>query len=259
MSSPKQERSNLVQSVDRALAIMEFLAAQGDASVTDIAKALGIHKSTAFRLLATLEQRGFVEQERNRGNYRLGLSLVHLAGTVTSNLELVRLGRPICERLSQETQETVNLALLERDTVLNIDQVIGDSAVVSMNWVGHRSPLSCTSTGKAILAFLPELEQLHFISKPLERCTEHSIQKFEILENQLKDARTQGYAFTIEELELGMNAVAAPIFSFEGRAIAAICVSGPSYRLIDSEIPRLGELTKNAAREISSLLGWKNL
>ncbi len=244
-----------IQSVDRSLAILEHLA-KGAASVTELADILSIHKSTAFRLLATLEQHGFVSQETERGKYRLGMTLVHLAATVTADLDLVRIARPICERLSESVQETVNLAILEKNEVINIDQVIGSSAVVSMNWIGKRNPLSCTSTGKVLLAFLPDAKQF---LKRLEPCTPHSVINAEVLEAQLEDIRERGYGFTVEELELGLNAVAAPIWSFKNEVVAAVCISGPSYRLSTARIPELGELTKQAGLDISKKLGKDKL
>jgi IclR family transcriptional regulator, acetate operon repressor len=248
-----------IQSVDRSLAILEHLAS-GPASVSEVGESLGIHKSTAFRLLATLEQRGFVSQEEERGKYRLGMTLVHLAASVTADLDLVRLARPICEQLSERVQETVNLAVLEKSFVLaksrviNIDQVIGSSAIVSMNWVGKRNPLSCTSTGKVLLAFLPDARS--YLGK-LEPCTQHSITKATLLEKQLGDIRKHGYSFTIEELELGLSAVAAPVWSSTNEVIAAVCISGPSYRITKERISELGELTKKAGLEISGKLGWQ--
>jgi IclR family transcriptional regulator, acetate operon repressor len=245
--------SNQIQSVNRSLAILKHLAT-GPASVGEVAEALQIHKSTAFRLLATLEQHGFVSQAAERGKYRLGMTLVHLAATVTADLDLVRLARPVCEKLSESVQETVNIAVLEKNEVINIDQVIGSSAVVSMNWVGKRNPLSCTSTGKVLLAFASNTKE---ILQKLEPCTKHSIMKMNILEKQLADIRKLGYGFTTEELELGLNAVAAPIWSFKGEVIAAVCISGPSYRLSKERIPELGELTRQAGLEISTQLGFK--
>jgi IclR family transcriptional regulator, acetate operon repressor len=248
----KQDKA-AIQSVDRSLAILEHLS-KGASSVTELARALDIHKSTAFRLLATLEARGFVTQEAERGKYRLGMTLVHLAATVTADLDLVRLARPICEMLSEAAQETVNLAVLEQNEVINLDQVIGSSAIVSVNWVGRRSPLSCTSTGKVLLAFLPSATKS---LKKLEACTEYSVTDVKQLEQQLEDIRKYGYGFTTEELELGLNAVAAPIWSAKNEVIAAVCISGPSYRITKERIPELGELTKKAGLEISEKLGFK--
>jgi IclR family transcriptional regulator, acetate operon repressor len=248
----RAKNTSQIQSVDRSLTILEHLS-KGAGSVSEVAKALKIHKSTAFRLLATLEQHGFVSQEAERGKYRLGMTLVHLAATVTADLDLVKLARPVCEKLSEQVQETVNLAVLEHNAVINIDQVIGSTSIVSVNWVGKRNPLTCTSTGKVLLAFTANTKD---ILKNLEPCTKHSITKMNILEKQLDDIRQKGYGFTLEELELGLNAVAAPIWSFKGEVVAAICISGPSYRLSKERIPELGELTKQAGLEISRKLGY---
>lgn len=244
--------SSLLQSVDRALSILEFLA-KGPSSVTEIGDALGIHKSTAFRMLATLEQKGFVTQEAERGKYRLGRTLVYLAEAVNVDSDLLQASRPVCKWLSEVTQETVNIAVLEKQEVVNIDQVIGSSGVVSMNWVGMRNPLSCTSTGKVLLAF-SEPQQVSLLP-----CTQYSIRDLNIFKKQLEDIRQHGYGFSLEELELGLNAVAAPIFSSQGKSIASICISGPSYRVTQERIPELGELTKQAGLEISQRLGYKSL
>jgi DNA-binding IclR family transcriptional regulator len=219
-------------------------------SVTEIGDALDIHKSTAFRMLATLEQKGFVTQEEERGKYRLGRMLVYLAEAVNIDTDLLHASRPVCKWLSEVTQETVNVAVLEKHEVVNIDQVIGSSGVVSNNWVGKRNPLSCTSTGKVLVAFALRK------SVSLDKCTEHSIDDLYAFHKQLEDIRQKGYGFTLEELELGLNAVAAPIYSMAGTAIAALSVSGPSYRVTKERIPELGELTKQAGLEISQKLGY---
>jgi IclR family transcriptional regulator, acetate operon repressor len=252
VTNAKQDKA-AIQSVDRSLAILEHLSS-GPQSVTELAHTLGIHKSTAFRLLATLETRGFVSQESERGKYRLGMKLVHLATSVTADLDLIRLARPICEELSEATQETVNIAVLEGNEVINLDQVIGSSAIVSMNWTGKRHPPSCTSTGKVLLAFLSDAKK--YLRK-LEPCTDHSITNIKHFQEQLEDIRVNGYGFTTEELELGLSAVAAPVWSAKNEVIAAVCVSGPSYRMTKERIPELGELTKKAGLEISEKLGFK--
>ena len=252
----KESTTSTVQSVDRALTILSYLADNGGSGVTEVANALEIHKSTASRLLATLASHGFVTQEDGR-EYRLGVGVVRLAGAVTADSELIRLARPVCKRLSEAVQETVNLSILDGDEVINIDQVIGTASVVSVNWVGRRSPLNCTSTGKVLLAFASADERHRLFRKPLKRCTQHSVLKFEVLEKQLRDIRSLGYSYTSEELELGMNAVAAPVFSFDSEVTAALSISGPSYRMTDTRIPDLGEAAIEAAREISAGLGFQ--
>ncbi|MFP5347088.1 MAG: IclR family transcriptional regulator, partial [Actinomycetes bacterium] len=118
-----------VQSVERAMTILEQLASAGECGVTEIAAALGVHKSTAFRLLSTLERGGLVEQSTERGKYRLGLGLVRLAGATTARLDLVRQARAVCRQLAASTGETVNIAVLSGMSALYLDQAAGTSAL----------------------------------------------------------------------------------------------------------------------------------
>src|SRR4051795_9447652 len=143
-----------VQSVDRALTIMNILARLGQAGVTEIAVELGVHKSTAFRLVTTLESHEFVEQTEDRGKYRLGLGLVRLAGASTARLDVVQEARPVCRRLAAASGETVNVAVLSEQAALYVDQVAGGSALPSHNWVGQHIPLHATSNGKVLLSGL---------------------------------------------------------------------------------------------------------
>src|SRR5262245_22233884 len=136
-----------VQSVDRAVTILEILARRGETGVTEVAAELGVHKSTAFRLVAALERRGLVEQAGDRGKYRLGFGIVRLAGATTAQLDLARESRTVCERLAQEIGETVNIAILEDLHAINISQVRGPAAITGYNWVGQRTPVHATSSG----------------------------------------------------------------------------------------------------------------
>ena len=143
-----------VQSVDRALTILGILARLGEAGVTEIAGELGVHKSTAFRLVATLESHGMVEQNEDRGKYRLGVGVLRLAGATTARLDVVQEARPICRKLAADSGETVNIAVLSDRSALYLDQVAGQSALQSHNWVGQHIPLHATSNGKVLLSGL---------------------------------------------------------------------------------------------------------
>jgi IclR family acetate operon transcriptional repressor len=212
MSNDAQSPESPVQSVDRAVTILELLARQGETGVTEIAGELGVHKSTAFRLTAALELRGLVEQTGDRGKYRLGMGLVRLAGAATMRMDLSLQSRPVCEQLAAEVAETINIAILDADEAVNIDQVIGPSAISSHNWVGQRTPLHATSSGKVLLAHLPAAAlETRLNGAPLKRYTERTVTGAGELREQLGAARRAGYAYTIEELEEGLNAVAAPI------------------------------------------------
>lgn len=249
-------KSSVVQSVDRALTIMEILARDDWSGVTEIAKELGIHKSTVFRLVSTLERRGFVEQHTQTQKYRLGFAVVRLANGVRAELDLAQLARPVCERLSEHTGETVNLAVLEGGDVVNVDQVNLSSQTVSVNWLGRRSALHATSTGKVFLAAMPPQDLDTYIARGLSRNTPHTITDPENLRAHLSEVRRLGFGTGFEELEEGLNAVAAPVRGADGQLVAALCVSAPSYRLTSGDVEEVGKLVSAGALEVSRRLGF---
>jgi DNA-binding IclR family transcriptional regulator len=247
---------NRVQSLDRALEILKLLGSEPEMRVTDLARRLEVHKSTAFRLLATLQEHGLVEQNPVSEKYRLGYGLVRLAGSVVGELDLARAARPILEQLAIRTSETVNLAILQGDQVVNIDQIAAPHLVVNVNWVGKQTPLHCTSNGKVLLAYLPEDERGTLLGRPLHRFTPRTITDPRTLEKQLRRVVDDGYAFTLEELELGLNAVAAPVRGSDGAVRAAVSVAGPSYRVTPHRLQELGEMVKEAAEAITQRMGY---
>ncbi len=245
----------VIQSVDRAIDVLEYLARYGEGAVTDVASVLRVHKSTVFRLLAALEARGLVEQVSERGKYRLGSGILRLAGAAAERLDIVEQSREVTRRLALEIGETVNVARYEAGAAVNLDQARGAAAVTSHNWVGQATALHATSSGKVLLAHLDrDLRERHLVG-PLERFTPATVTDPDRLRQQLEECLAAGWAFTIEELELGLNAVAAPIRQHDGSVIAAVSVSGPSYRLTPERIPVVARSTVAAADEISRRLG----
>jgi IclR family transcriptional regulator, acetate operon repressor len=257
MSTGFALRNNRVQSLGRALEMLDLLAnAGGELGVTELARRLEVHKSTASRLLATLQEHGLVEQNPASDKYRLGYGLVRLAGAVVAELDLARAARAVMQELADRTRETVNLALLQGDQVVNIDQISAPHLVVNVNWVGKQNPMHCTSTGKVLLAFLPADDRRRLLSKPLHRLTPRTITERSTLDKQLQRVREDGYAFTLEELEVGLNAVAAPVRDSRGAVIAAVSVSGPSYRVSPQRLGDLGMMAREAAEAISRRMGF---
>jgi DNA-binding IclR family transcriptional regulator len=255
-AGPGREDAGPVQSVDRAVAILEILARDGEAGVTEVARELGVHKSTASRLLAALDRRELVAQDAARGRYRLGMGLVRLAGAAGRGLDLVQESRPVCRALAQEVGETVNLAILSGRDALYLDQVAGPAALSPHNWAGQRIPLHATSDGKVLLAYLPEAEVAESLAPPLARFTERTITDLARFPALLAAIRRQGYATAVEELEAGLTAVAAPVRNAEGVVVASISASGPSFRIPADRIPVLAGSVRRAAAEISRRLGW---
>lgn len=244
-----------VQSVDRALAILDILARRGEAGVTELAAELDVHKSTAFRLVGALEARRLVEQVSERGKYRLGFGIVRLAGATTATLDLPRESQPVCERLAAEFDETVNVAIMNDGQATNVTQVFGTAAVTTRNWIGQRTPLHATSSGKVLLAWAPE-DALTLALDTLERYTPHTITSRSKLLAELETVRRRGWGCTAEEFEVGLNAVAAPIRGDAGEVVAAVSVSGPAYRLAPERYPAMAERLRTGAEEISSRIGY---
>lgn len=245
-----------VQSVDRAISIMEILAGRGEAGVTEIAAEIEVHKSTAFRLLGALEARGLVEQTEDRGKYRLGFGLVRLAGSVSMRMDVTQQSRPVSQRLAEEIGETVNIAVLRSHYAVNLDQVRGPSAVTAHNWVGQLTPLHATSSGKVLLAYVERQRRADLLrSAGLARYTPSTVTSVEDLERELAEVREHGYALSLEELEVGLNALAAPVRSFRGEVVAAISASGPAYRFSEKRMRELASVLVKGAEEISHRLG----
>jgi len=244
-----------VQSVERALAILEILARSGEAGVTGIASEIGVHKSTAFRLVSTLEQGGLVEQSVDRGKYRLGMGILRLAGATTARLDLVQEARPICRRLASTTGETVNIAVLSDHAALYLDQVAGASSLQPHNWVGQHIPLHATSNGKVLLSELPEDELARTLGA-MPSYTDATITTKKRLRAELDDVRGRGYATAVDELEVGLTAMAAPIRNAHGDVIAALSLSGPTFRLDEARVGEVLPALLEAANEVSHRLGW---
>jgi DNA-binding IclR family transcriptional regulator len=249
------EGSAGVQSVDRALTILEVLARVGEAGVTEIAGELGVHKSTAFRLVTTLEAHRLVEQTTERGRYRLGVGVLRLAGATTARLDLVQEARPLCRRLAAETGETVNIAVLSESSALYLDQIAGSSALQPHNWVGQHIPLHATSNGKVLLSGLDDVRVKELLGT-LSRYTATTITKKGRLREELALVREQGYAVAVDELEEGLTAVAAPIRNAHGDVVASMSVSGPTFRLPEERVADVVRLLVEAAAEVSHRLGW---
>jgi DNA-binding IclR family transcriptional regulator len=244
-----------VQSVDRAITILELLAREGESSVTEIAAQLGVHKSTAFRLLATLEVHRLVEQVNDRGRYRLGVGNLRLAGATTARLDVVSEARPVVRQLAADTGETVNITVRSDESALYLDQVAGSSALQSHNWVGQRIPLHATSNGKVLLSEL-STEELDDAVAHLARFTDHTVTSRQILDEELAEVRRLGYALAVDELESGLTAAAAPIRSHHGDIIASMSISGPTFRLTEERLDETIPLVVEAALEVSHRLGW---
>jgi IclR family transcriptional regulator, acetate operon repressor len=253
-SGPAQTGS--VQSVDRAVRVLEILARDGEAGVTDIAREIGVHTSTASRLVAALLGHDLVEHPNGRGKYRLGVGLLRLAGATASGLDLTTQAQPVCDALAAELDETTNVAILSGDVAVNVCQAQGSTHVAAQNWVGQRTVLHATSSGKVLLAYLRDEELADMLEGRLERFTPRTYTSPTELRQELRNIRDRGCGYAIEEYEEGLNAVAAPVRAHDGTVVAAISASGPAYRLSQERIPDACQAVTRAAAEVSRRLGY---
>lgn len=250
-----RDEGNL-QSVRRAISALEQISEAGELGVTELGRRLDVHKATASRLVATLAERGLLERDPVTEKYRLGFGLIRLAGAAMAGLDIVRIAHPILEDLADRTRETVNLGVLSGDGVVYIDQVAGARSIVAVSWVGRRTPLHCTSNGKVLLASMCPGDRAKHLSAPLEALTARTLTDPAALLQQLTEIERRGYAQTIEELEEGLNAVAAPIRQADGQVVASISVSGPAFRMRPMDLPRVARLAMDSADAISRRLGY---
>jgi DNA-binding IclR family transcriptional regulator len=241
-----------VQSADKALAILGvFDERRPDLGVSELAGELGMHKSTVSRLLATLERRGLVRREGER--FAPGPELARLGVLAVRALSLTGVARAALEDLAARTGETVNLAVREGDGALNVLQIDAPHFVGVTDWTGRAAPLHASANGKALLAFGD--------GRPpgrLARLTARTIVDRGELRADLDRTRAAGFAVAVEELEVGLHAVAAPVYDAAGACVAAVSVSGPAYRLTETRLPAVGDLCAAAAAEISGRLGFRS-
>jgi DNA-binding IclR family transcriptional regulator len=254
----KRSSVSTLQSVDRAITILKALGdAASDMGVTDLSQRLGLPKSTVHRLLTTLEQEELVEQDPTTEKYRPGVGLVRLAEPVLVRMDLQQVAQPHLRALAEACQETVNLPILTGDDkVINIASFPSPRLVRNVGWIGREMFPHSVSSGKALLAHLPEQRVERILAAELPRFTERTITDPTRLTEDLAQVRQRGYAVAREELEEGLSAVAAPIVDHEGHVIAVISVSGPSFRLTEERLEELAEMTREAAQAVSHQLGW---
>jgi len=185
----REHGTSQVQSVDRAIAILYLLAQRGEAGVTEVAAELGVHKSTAFRLITALDTGGLIEQDGERGKYRLGRGILRLAAATAGGLELPTESRQVCRQLAAELGEAVNLAILDGAEATNILQEYGTSTITGRNWIGQRTPLHATASGKVLLAWMDAVALKEVLASTLQHYTAHTVAEPAALEAELATVR----------------------------------------------------------------------
>jgi IclR family KDG regulon transcriptional repressor len=234
--------SGSVNAVDRALDIMLCFGEEHPRlSLSQIAEQLNLPKSTIHRHLATLENKRFISRDNTTGKYSLGLRFIEMGAVILQDAGFQRWTQPHLERLSAESGETVDLAILDGRHVTYLQVIESSQRVKIAAAVGQRLPAYCTASGKAFLAFLPDDRVSEILGKEMIRYTENTCVSLPKLYEDLHITYERGFAISEQEFEKDINAVAAPILDASGYPVAVIAVVGPSYRLSHEQMNRLGK------------------
>lgn len=254
------ENQPRIQSVARALSIIDILAqAGGELALNEIASRVSLPKSTVHGLISTLRDFGYIQQSSFTGKYRLGIRLFEVGSIVAQGWEVRSVAAPYIEQLLEEMGETVHLVILDKFEVLYIDKREKPGALRIASQVGMRLPAHCTGVGKVLMAYLaPEQRQELISRKGLPRFTRKTLTDPTMLEVELAQVRTQGFAVDNEEIMDSLRCVAAPIRNQSGEVISAISVSGPISRLTGKKFETAIRRVIETAGEISANLGFRD-
>jgi DNA-binding IclR family transcriptional regulator len=245
-----------LQSVEQALLLLEALAARGELGVSELAGILGRSTSGAYRLLATLQQRGYVHQVSRNGKYRLGVKLFELSAAFTRSLRVRDVARPVMEELVRATGETAHLSVFDRGEAINIETVESTSPLQVRSHVGSRSAAYATSTGKVLLAHQSAQVVDDVLDRGLISHTAATLTDPRLLRQELAAIRANGYAINRGGWREGVLGVAAPVRDVNGHVVAALSLAAPMSRVDETRLEEFAQLVRDVAAQVSTLLGW---
>lgn len=247
-----------VRALARGLRLLEALG-DGEALVlSELARRTQLTPSTAYRLLETLRQRGFVDWDESSGLWHIGLRAYQIGQAFCHPNSLSSLALEAMQRLVARVNETVNLAVLDGTEAVYIQQVESSQMLRMFTQLGARVPLHCTGVGKVLLAWQPEAAARRLLGpEPLAAHTPHTMTRVETVLQELEQVRQQGYAVDREEREIGVRCLAAPVRDATGRVVAALSLSAPAVRLPEGRLAELASDVLETAQMLSLRLGWQ--
>ena len=244
-----------VSSLVKAMKVLEcFSMKQPELGVTEIAKSLGLQKSTVHNILSTFETMGYVTQNSSNGKYALGARLLRFSYIINNQMGYQKFFLPYMEMIAEKVHETVFLAIPHENEVLYLESRQPHDTMAERRILGERAPMYCTGLGKALLAFMPEEEQEKHIPDTFVRFTENTLTSKEALLEDLRHIRERGYSIDNMEHEYGVVCVAIPVFGHDGLPVAAISISGPSPRLQKEAIVQAAASMKEILRPTQYVL-----
>jgi IclR family acetate operon transcriptional repressor len=245
-----------VQSLDRALALLELIAQEDGLTLTELAQRAGVPPSTAHRILGTLQAHDYVMHDEERGLWLIGVRAFEVGSSFLRNRKLAETGRTIMRELMEECGETVNLAIEDGGSIVFISQVESHHAIRAFHRPGSRGAIHASGVGKALLTALSDDAVRRVLHKTgLVKFTPKTLVEPERLFAELVTSRERGWTVDDEERTPGMRCVAAPIFNEHGEAFAGLSISGPTVRLTDERMGELGPMVKRAAEAITGSIG----
>jgi len=256
-SNPKDRY--VINSILRASNVLRcFLGEKTHLKISEIAQQLKLDRSTAYRILLSLEKCGLVEKDQKTGEYSLGLSTFEIGNNYLSRLDFLTISKPIMTELALKVQETVHLAVLSDTEIVYVEKVDSPRTLGVMSKIGQRSPIYCTALGKVLLAFQSENEQSKIIHKiKLAPFTARTITSKQKLMEELKAIRKQGYSLDYREVEQDVECIGAPIRDHLEHVIAALSISGPMRKINTPMERQYVSQVMEAAALISSKIGYR--
>ncbi len=258
---PMDDDNDLKHSaVDKALVLLKLLgdfASHGEVRLVDVVKASGYQRPTVHRLLATLKNHGFVEQDQEGGTYRLGSKIMALGAQAYGTADVREIARPFMLELSKKTSMTIHLAILDGSEVVYIDKIQALAPIQLASGIGWRGGLHCTALGKAITAFVGLELRNRALQAGLKTRTPHTIIDPTEFDAELARIVARGYAIDDQENEPEVRCVAAPIFNAAGRAVAGMSVSGTTSQVTSQLALKFGEDVRAACLNVSEKVGFR--
>jgi DNA-binding IclR family transcriptional regulator len=254
----RQRQKKVVPAAQRVFAVLELLmASRKGLAVSEIARSLGLARSTTFYIINTIEECGYIYRTTPRGRYTFTAKLLELASRSLGCLGVREPAAPFLRTLMQKTGLTVHLGVIAQNEVVLIDKVAPLAGQQLATWVGKRMPIHCTGLGKALMAYLPEEQIEYHIKQGLIRYNENTIVSASKLKDEFLRIQSHGYAIDDEEETVGLRCIGAPVFDKNNQAVAAISIAGTSEQLSDEKLDRLVRAVKQAAAAISAHLSGR--
>lgn len=258
--TPKDERY-VIEILDVALNVMELMAFSGEEfqSPANLARKLNINRSRLFRILKTLKQRGYANQDPNTGFYRLGLNFVSLGQHIQEHLSMRREAENLLNELAVGTGDCIHFLVLSGERAIVVDRYVGENTLQVTQPIGKPLPLHIGAGPKLLLAYLPELERERILERiSLEKFTNNTITDINKLREELSNIRNKGFSFDDQEYEIGVYAYGAPVFDYSGNVVASIITAIPEVRHQPDKIKIIVQMLVSTSKELSFRLGFQN-